>query len=173
MPPQNSIGCYLGRWEKYKIIGINEQEPLNRFYATTISFDESSEITTIPVTHINCCKSMFFLPPKIKRVKGEYRDHINENMSPIIVCDKSNKFVSIENKRSIVNLHPFEVLYQHLIRKRISIRETTRIIGGGAFINNSVIESVVIPPSVVIITDFAFNECINLRRIEFSGDSAL
>lgn len=155
---------------RYQIIGIKEFTVLAKMLATTISFDDSSEITEIPTSFFDCCKFLFILPPKIKRVRG----CMHEKERKLRIINKySKQFVSVVGKRNIMNHHPLELLYYHQTGKHFFIRETVRIVGKYASCRNLKLVSVVFPASVEIIDDYAFMECNNLAAIQFNGNSKL
>lgn len=158
---------------EYTIMGFREFSKGKTVPPAIVTFDETSEITQVPASFIIFCKSKISLPPKIKRVQESYYTIKGDNIGPVIECDKDNRFVSVINKRSIINNHPHELLIQHPTQAHLTIRETTRIIGRAAFIHNQRLQSVVFPPSVEVINCGAFEKCINLRKIVFKGKSRL
>lgn len=155
---------------KLKMIGICKNDFGYAGKSTIIMFDESSEVTEIPTSLIKSCRSKFFLPPKVKRVKSEGNRPIQ---GPVIVCDKSNPFVSVSNKRSLINHHPLEIVFQNSNASRIYVRETVRFIGKAAYQDSEHLTSVTIPASVEEIDEFAFRGCFNLEYVRFKGKSKL
>lgn len=135
-----------------------------------VTFDEASLIENIPTSFISSSNSIFTLPPKIKRIRG---DNFYVKNWPIIVLEHESKFVSVTGKRSLMNHHPLELLLQDSHRSRLSIRETTKIIGYGSYYDNKLITSVVVPSSVELIGDASFFKCSNLRSVTFKKNSRL
>lgn len=160
--------------KKYKIIGLRRSGIYGDHCASIISFEEPTVFDTIPISFFSICKSKFFLPPNIKRVKGAVSYDIRKDKAPPhIVWNKSNKFVSVTNNKSIINLHPLELIYQNTHKKILRIRETVRIIGISSYVWNESLVCVHIPPSVELIDDFAFQVCHNLKKVTFHPKSRL
>lgn len=82
-------------------------------------------------------------------------DYIEKSATITIHCSK-NQFISVMRKKNIMNLHPFEHLYDDSSRSRMFFRETIRIIGKCSFGLYNSLTSLVFPPSVEIIGDAAF-----------------
>lgn len=161
--------------ERYQIVGItdssNEDEFITHFgSAEVISFDESSEIEKVQISFVYCCRSLFYLPQKIKRIEGDFP---TDFQGPKIILSNRNKFVSVIESKKIMNHFPLEILDQHWRRSLVNIRETIRIIGFYSFYSNKCIRSVVIPSSVEVINSFSFNNCSNLEEVKFSHNSHL
>lgn len=157
--------------KKYEIIGILFQQPFNYDKQSKfISFIDSSRIEKVPTSFITSCRSTFFLPQRIKRVEG---DGISDSHRPIIISNKNNEFISVTDKKNIMNHYPLELLMQSTHHCRLIIRETVKFIGKYSFIKRLSIKLVVIPASVEVIDAFAFQGCLNLQRIEFIGRSKL
>lgn len=136
----------------------------------TISFDESSEITGVPVSFTGRCKSVFYLPPRIKRVLSSLS---NQNFPKIVSERDCQRFVSTAGSRVIMNHFPLDIIYQHSLKQRYIIRETVQFVGRYSFIRNQSIVSVVFPSSVENIDAYAFYGCCNLRFIRFKKYSKL
>lgn len=156
--------------KRYKVIGFSNSFSFSLDFATIISFDESSEIEEIPTNFISLCKSKFYLPPRIKRVKcisSFYRDSLQ------ILSTSDNRFVSAPRKKILINHYPLELVISMKKKSHLFIRETVRIIGKSIFENNNNIVSVVFPSSVEIIGRSSFLMCKSLRFIKFKGNSRL
>lgn len=155
---------------EYKIIGIGKHDRRSSEVPSIITFNESSEITEIPISFVNCCQKAFYLPPKIKSFKV---DDTMATKGSRIICEKDNQFIAITSGKNIMNKHPFRVLYHYNWQARYFIRETARFIGNDSFYQNMRLISVFIPASVEIIEYEAFKDCKNLKFVEFKGKSRL
>lgn len=138
--------------------------------AKTISFDKGTDMQVIPISLIFLSKSIFYFPPRIKRVITDVMLHIKW---PKIILDYSNKFISVMRNNIIMNNHPLELLHEQMARSRLYIRETLRIVGKRSFMSNKYIKYISIPPSTEIISAHAFQACINLQYIKFAKNSKL
>lgn len=159
--------------KKYIIKGVSIIKHLyllNKKMTDVLSFAKTTDIDVVPTSIILSCQSVFYLPSTIKRVRSDAG--INEN-SPSIIYDKSNRFVSILAHRNIINHFPLELLFQCLKRPQLSIRETVRIIGKDSFGENQRLITLIIPPSVEVIGNFAFHNCSKLKIVTFRGNSRL
>lgn len=159
--------------KRYKVVGIELPNYRNSECATTISFDEASEITSLPVCFIECCKSVFILPPNLKRVLSRVSDWRVTERNHVILYNEKNRFVSVINRRNIVNHHPLELLCQHVCRPTLFIRETVQIVGNASFRQEIHLVSVVFPASVKLIGSYTFSGCKNLKLIKFKRNSKL
>lgn len=157
--------------EKYKIIGIESQINQHYDFSETITFDESSEIEIIPFSFIYKSKLFFYLPPKIKRIINDTEENLYFKRRKKIHFD-NHKFVSVLYNKIIINHHPLELVSDLSHKPRTLVRETVRIIGVHCY-SCYLIQSVVIPPSVEVIEDHAFYQCINLINVRFKGKSRL
>lgn len=157
---------------KFVIIGFGVKRVKSQInkHVQSISFNEPSMIQEVPTSFIFCCLSIIKLPPSVKRIRGDSGSY---SKGLKICIDKSNKFVSIAGRRSIINHYPFEILCQSSRKFNLHIRETVRIIGFASFLKNMSITSVFIPSSVEIIDDHAFDRCPNIQKIIFKGKSQL
>lgn len=157
--------------QRYKVILFKGKS--NQIYEApivdTILFDDSSEVEAIPLSFILRSKAKFFLPRSIKRVTVDQTIRLK---GPSIIYDKDNRYVSIINKRNIINHHPLEILYRFFYKSTLFVRETVRIIGNYSFLLTG-LRSVVIPASVYEIANSAFSCCYNLQSILFKGKSSL
>lgn len=161
--------------KKYKLIDIYRCEGYGHPFTyekpiSMVSFDESSEIDSVPAVFIKMCLKTFYLPQRVKRVAAQ---NLFLSSNPEIICEKSNKFVCVIGKSGIMNKHPLEIVSMPWNKIRVSIRETVRIISLGAYGGNGCIKYVSIPSSVEIIDDFAFYDCMNLQVVSFKGNSHL
>lgn len=152
---------------KYFINGVLSENIRN---IDIISFDESSEIAQVSLSLIFSAKSIFFLPPKIRRVVFLCWEIGN---STIVKYNKENMFVSVIGERNIMNHYPLELIYQEHQLFRLRIRETVRIIGKCSYFANVTLKSITIPASVEVIDKRAFHSCSNLRYVTFKGNSKL
>lgn len=98
---------YTAEGKRYRVKGITPS-PLDPATvpkgcsAGVISFDESSEITEIPLSFIGRCRSVFFLPPQTRRIVGSRPDCF-----PKIVSDKRRqRYVSTPGSRVIMKPLP-------------------------------------------------------------------
>lgn len=155
----------------YKIVGISTPPIGGKYFDSVynMTFNESLEIYEVPTWLIFSCESIIFLPPSIKRVLGTV---IYTNNSPKINFE-NNKFVTVVNKKNIINNHPLEIVIDQTTRSRIFIRETVCKIANYSFYANEKIISVVFPSSVLIIGQFSFAKCSNLRYVKFQRNSKL
>lgn len=154
---------------KFKIIGISNNFSL-KGEINSLSFDESTEIEEISVYFIFSFQISFFLPLSVKRISDFMTRKENK---PAIFISSKNRFVSVIEKRSIMNHYPFEIVSHEFHRLRLFIRETTRVICSKAFYMNEMIKSIVFPPSVELISKYSFFYCINLTHVTFKGNSKL
>lgn len=155
--------------KNYRVIGILPQSYWNDGIAANISFEESSEITCVPLSFIGRCSSIFVLPPKIKRVLGS--NPLNFPKIKSIMHDRM--FVSTTESLVMMNHFPLEVAYYHSLRKKCFIRETVRFVGDYSFSWNKRISSIIFPASVEYIGNYSFYECRNLKFISFRKNSRL
>lgn len=134
-----------------------------------ISFDESSEITVVPESFIEICRSLFILPPNVKRLisSGSF------NYPKIVSKKIGQRFVSTAESHTIMNHIPLEIAHHHSFKHQFIIRESVRFIGGFSFYLNNNIISVVIPSSVESIGHSSFDRCSLLLLISFKNNSKL
>lgn len=156
--------------KRYQVVGISPHVKMSS--VGVVSFDESSEVTEVRTSFIRPCTSIFILPPRIKRVRGS-KATPNNNNPKIVSANGFKAFVSTCGSHIIMNHFPLEVAYEHFERHRIQIRETVRIIGDHSFYGKLNIISVSFPSSVECIGDGAFDECTNLRNVNFKANSKL
>lgn len=155
----------------YKIIGFSEKYQRN--WATTISFDEFTEIDAVPMPIIHSCRQKIVLPPKIKRIRCDKNTNYGSNFNRVIILDKGNRYVSVIGKKGLINNFPHEIINYSSKKRNVTIRETTKIIGNRSFFYNNFLIFVVISSSVEEIGDHAFSICKNLRSVKFLKNSKL
>lgn len=157
---------------EYRVVGIGRHERPHNEVSSIITFDESSEITTIPVWFIGCYRSTFTLPPLTKRVLGS---SIRVTpFFPMIYLEMSDqRFVSVAESRVIMNHFPLELVYQHSFWQKYFIRESVRFVSSCSFNWNMSIRTVIFLSSVESIGDYAFWNCHNLWFIRFKRNSRL
>lgn len=156
--------------KRYRVIKLSPFIGEAKF--NIMSFDESLEATDVDISLIRQCRSVFTLPPRIKRVRYE-RDYFAGNF-PKIACENGQqRFVSTAGSRVIMNHFPLELAYQLSFAHKFSIRETIRFVGRSAFLDNKTVRTVVFPSSVEYIGKSGFNGCCSLRFIKFRRNSRL
>lgn len=155
--------------KEYRVTSMSQTSSLAGGSSATISFDESSEITGVSASLIGCCRSVFFLPPKAKRIICSYQTYF-----PKIISETSGqRFLSTAGNQVIMNHFPLELAYQHSPQHQFFIRETIRFIGCWSFFSNMNIRKVVFPSSIESIGDYSFSRCVNLRSVRFKKNSRL
>lgn len=154
----------------YKVIRVGPNFEAKLGSVSIIEFEKASEIEEIPAKILFSCKSVFFLPPRIKRVTtmGGFTQKI-----PKIVSSGDNRFVSTNGRSLLYNNHPLEILILKTRKPSLTIRETVKFIGNYCFAENENLVSVVFPSSIENIGMSSFTECINLCFISFMGNSRL
>ena len=142
-----------------KIIGSNAFKDITSLKSITFP----NGIESIYYKSFENCTSLesIIIPSSVKDIdQTAFRGCIN--LSSIIIDEENLKYDSRENSNAIIEKENNSLFYGC---KNTVIPSSVTSIGGYAFLNCALLESITIPNSITKIDDFTFNGCTSLKTV--------